>query len=31
MDALASSIKINFIGNKVLRILPNLNENLNEE
>jgi NADH dehydrogenase/NADH:ubiquinone oxidoreductase subunit G len=31
LDALASSIRIDFINNKVLRILPLLNENINEE
>ena len=31
LDSLGSSIRINFFQNKVFRIIPNLNENLNEE
>jgi len=31
LDVLASSIKIEFINNSIKRILPNLNEQLNEE
>jgi NADH dehydrogenase/NADH:ubiquinone oxidoreductase subunit G len=30
-DALASSIRIDLVGNRVMRILPVLNENINEE
>ncbi len=31
LDALASSIRVDVANNKVLRILPSLNENVNEE
>jgi len=30
-DALASSIRIDLVGNRVMRVLPVLNENINEE
>jgi NADH-quinone oxidoreductase subunit G len=30
-DALASSIRIDLVGNRVMRILPVLSENINEE
>lgn len=31
MDSIASSIKINYRDNLILRILPRLNDNLNED
>jgi len=31
MDSLASSIRVDVVNNKVVRILPRLDENINEE
>jgi NADH dehydrogenase/NADH:ubiquinone oxidoreductase subunit G len=31
LDSLASSVRIDVLNNKVLRVLPILNENINEE
>ena len=30
-DSLGSNIKVNYRGSTILRILPNINENINEE
>jgi NADH dehydrogenase/NADH:ubiquinone oxidoreductase subunit G len=31
LDSLGSSIRLNVLNNKIMRILPSLNENINEE